>query len=148
MLSLRYRCCSLEESFKLPVSSSYQEGAEEDEWDKVEVGKVGATAPLRFRRRYYWVGLTLLSPQTRQHDLLPWLPCGTPGHTYIHITQHQDEEGLVRTRAVQLTVYSQLCLPSGRCNPSTKTALKCSNCETLFIQLQHILYSLILAFKC
>ena len=56
------RYCS-EESFNhTPVSVSYQEGAEEDEWDKVEIGEVRATAPLRVGRRYCWVCLTLLSP--------------------------------------------------------------------------------------
>lgn len=57
------------------VSPSYQEGAEEDERDKVEISKVGAAAPLLVGRGYgggeRGVRLTLLSPQTRQHDLLP-----------------------------------------------------------------------------
>ena len=61
---------------------SHQEGAEEDEGDKVTVGKLSATAPLVVWRHgeggQGGVWLALLPPQTRQHDLLPRLPCRTP----------------------------------------------------------------------
>lgn len=94
-----------------PESPSYQEGTEENERDKVEISKVGATAALLVRRlKNRRVPLALLSPQTRQHDLLPWLPRSTPGHA--RITQHRDEEEGVC--GFKLSVYSQVGPPSGK----------------------------------
>lgn len=89
-------------------------------------------------------------------DMTTWSPAMTPpwhSWTHTHITQHQDEEGMVRTSVVQFTVYSQVCLPSGRCNRSFKTAFECSNCETLFKHLLHLLCSthsagLLILLKC
>lgn len=60
-----------------------QEWAEEDEGHKVAVSKVGPTAALVVRRHSEGgdggVWFTLLPWQTGQHDLLPGLPCSTPG---------------------------------------------------------------------
>lgn len=60
-----------------------QEWAEEDEGHKVAVSKVGPTAALVVRRHGEGgdggVRFTLLPWQTGQHDLLPGLPCSTPG---------------------------------------------------------------------
>lgn len=49
--------------FHVLLFSSYQEGAKEDEGDKVEIGKVRATASLMFSRKR-WVHLALLPSQT------------------------------------------------------------------------------------
>ncbi len=63
-------------------SSSDQEGAEEDEGDEVAVSEVGPTASLVVWRHGEGgdgrVRFTLLTRQTREHDLLPGLPCRTP----------------------------------------------------------------------
>lgn len=67
----------------LVCSCPDQEGAEEDERDKVAVGKVGPTASLVVRRHGEggngWIRFTFLTRQTRKHNLLPGLPCGAPG---------------------------------------------------------------------
>lgn len=79
-LSVRHWRAALKNrlTLQLLLPASHQEWAEEHEGDKVEVGKVGATAPLGLRRRHRRVRLTLLAPQTRQHDLLPRFSCGAP----------------------------------------------------------------------
>lgn len=63
-------------------SCADQEGAEEDERDKVAVGKVGATASFVVRRHGEGgdggVWLTFLTRQTWKHNLLPGLPRGAP----------------------------------------------------------------------
>lgn len=59
--------------------ATHQEGAEEDEGDKVNIGQIGAAAfvlVLPGGRR--GVGLTAFLPEARQHYLLPGLACGTP----------------------------------------------------------------------
>lgn len=73
-------------------------------------------------------------------DMTTWSPAMIPlwhSWTHTHITQHQEEEGMAGTSVVQLTVYSQVCLPSGSCNPSFRTAFECSNWGTLFKHLMH-----------
>lgn len=58
---------------------AHQEGAEEDEGDKVNVGQVGAAALVLILPRWgSGVGLTAFLPEARQHNLLPGLACGTP----------------------------------------------------------------------
>lgn len=54
------------------VTRTYQKGAKENEGDEVEVGKVASTLG--------GVGVLVTSPvaETRQHDLVPRLPSGTP----------------------------------------------------------------------
>lgn len=56
------------------VLFAYQEWTEEDEGHKVEVGKLAATLWVCIP----WQGVTLLTPQTCQHDLVPRLSCCTP----------------------------------------------------------------------
>ncbi len=56
-------------------ASAYQEGAEEDEGDKVVEGKVRATAVRIFLLR---LGVALFPAQTGHHDRLPGLARGTP----------------------------------------------------------------------
>lgn len=56
-------------------ASAYQEGAEEDEGDKVVEGKVRATAVRIFLLRL-WVAL--FPTQAGHHDRLPGLARGTP----------------------------------------------------------------------
>lgn len=67
----------------LSWTSPDQEGTEEDEWDEVAVSEVGPTAAQVVRRRGEGrdggVRFTLLTWQTWKHDLLPGLPCSTPG---------------------------------------------------------------------
>lgn len=69
----------------MPIACSRpdQEGAEEDEGDKVAVGKVGATASFMVwrhgERGNGGIWLTFLTWQTREHNLLPGLPRGAPG---------------------------------------------------------------------
>lgn len=52
---------------------TYQKGTEEDEGDKIEIGEVAPT--------FTGIGIWVAGPvaQTRQHDLMPGLPSGTPG---------------------------------------------------------------------
>lgn len=54
------------------VTRTYQEGTKEDEGDEVKVGKVAPTLT--------GVGVLIagLIAETRQHDLMPGLPRGTP----------------------------------------------------------------------
>lgn len=65
-----------------------QEGAEEDERDEIAVSKVGPAASLMVRGHGEGgdggVWFTLLTRQAGQHDLLPGLPCGTPGDSNTH----------------------------------------------------------------
>lgn len=60
-------------------SVAHQEGAEEDEGDKVNIGQVGTAAlALVLSRRGGGVPLTAFLPKARKHYLLPGLPGGTP----------------------------------------------------------------------
>lgn len=67
----------------LVCSCPDQEGAEEDERDKVAVSKVGPTASLVVRRHGEGgdggIRFAFLTRQTRKHNLLPGLPRGAPG---------------------------------------------------------------------
>lgn len=54
------------------VTRTYQKEAKEDEGDEVEVGKVAPTLT------GIGVLITGLVVETRQHDLMPGLPSGTP----------------------------------------------------------------------
>lgn len=56
------------------LDPTYQEGAEEDERHKVEIGKVTATFIFGEARER----ITGSVAQARQHDLMPGFPCGTP----------------------------------------------------------------------
>lgn len=69
------RCRALSEPEQADTGTvirTYQEGAKEDERDEVEVGKVTPTLT--------GIGIWVTGPvaQTRQHDFMPGLPCGTP----------------------------------------------------------------------
>ena len=66
-------------------SSTYQEGAEEDEGHEVWDGEVDSTLILEPIGRV-WV--TQPSTHARQHDLLPVLSCCTPTHTTDHWLQN------------------------------------------------------------
>lgn len=62
---------------------TYQKGTEEDEGDKIKVGKVAPALT--------GVGMWVTGPaaQTRQHDLMPGLPSGTPEKDRAVSTQRQ-----------------------------------------------------------
>lgn len=62
-------------------TGTYQKGTEEDEGDKIKIGKV---APA-----FAGVGMWVAGPvaQARQHDLVPGLPSGTPGKDRAVSTQ-------------------------------------------------------------
>lgn len=64
---------------ELSEEETHQEGAEEDEGHKVNIGQVRATAlVLVLAGRGRRVRLTAFALQAGQHDLLPRLSCGTP----------------------------------------------------------------------
>lgn len=62
------------------IALTYQEGTEHVEADEVEDSKAAATGCLPFCA-VAGLGLrsTLLARHAGQHDVLPGLPCGTPG---------------------------------------------------------------------
>lgn len=67
---------------------TYQKGTEEDEGDKIEIGKVAPALT--------GVGMFVAGPvaQTRQHDLVPGLPSGTPEKDRAVSTQRQAQRKL------------------------------------------------------
>lgn len=72
------------------VTRTYQKGAKEDEGDEVKVGKVAPTLI------GIGVFITGLVAETRQHDLVPGLPSGTPeknGRAMRPIKEGLDQPG-------------------------------------------------------
>ena len=67
---------------------TYQKGTEEDEGDKIKIGKVAPALT--------GVGMWVTGPvaQTRQHDLMPGLPSGTPEKDRAVSTQRQAQREL------------------------------------------------------
>ena len=71
-----------------PKERTYQKGTKEDEGDEIKVGKVAPTLA--------GIGMGIAGPvaQTRQHDLMPGLPSGTPEEDRVVSTQRQVQEEL------------------------------------------------------
>lgn len=90
------------------VTRTYQKGAKEDEGDEVKVGKVAPTLT------GIGVLITGLVAETRQHDLVPGLPRGTP-----------EKKG----RAMRPTKEG----PDQPGKESRKTWLKCTPTENLLM---------------
>lgn len=90
------------------LCESYQEGAEEDEGDKVAVSKVCPTASLVVRGQGEGgeggVWLTLLTWQTGEHDLLPGLPCCTPS-VFIMNIRHEGTLRMFNQECWQILIH-------------------------------------------
>ncbi len=76
--------------FVFEICSTNQEGTKEDESDKVEVSEITATLFSSISR----LRVTCPFAQTRQHNVMPTLPCSTP----VTYKQRKSETALICNR--------------------------------------------------
>lgn len=80
---------------------AHQEWTEEDERHKVEVGKLAATIWICIP----WLGVTFLTPKTRQHDLVPCLTRCTPSNIQKDYFTYPELNDLKRDWGMHGNVY-------------------------------------------
>ena len=122
-------------------SSTYQEGAEEDEGDEVWDGEVDSTLILEPIGRV-WV--TQPSAHARQHDLLPVLSCCTPIDTtdnwlqntclYPHTCSSKQKERVIIYTVFWFYIHSKKChffviQDDNNIRVTILTATKCWICD-------------------
>lgn len=80
---------------------AHQEWTEEDERHKVEVGKLAATIWIYIP----WLEVTVLTPKTRQHDLMPCLTRCTPSNIQKDYFTYPELNDLKRDWGMHGNVY-------------------------------------------